>query len=287
MATSRPFAYNTGSTITGTEQVGSIAIGYPTSGFTSTGLRWWNGPDEDLGYVIAHTVPSGTQPNPVGVPAYIGFWRTPSKTDNNFISLSQYVSSFTGTPQTFASASAAKTWLNSAGYWTSWTLSYTAGVFKTTYSGYFNDNVNFFATATPASVGGNPATSVQTTEITEPPTSDGENFSCQWLGYFKPTTTETYTFFTSSDDASYVWVGSNSISGFTTTNSTVNNGGLHGTQERSGSIALTAGTYYPLRIQFGELSGGDVMTFSYSTPTITKTTNVTGLIFYNLVTSGF
>jgi len=287
MATSRPFAYNTGSTISGTEQVGSIAIGYPTSGFTSTGLRWWNGPDEDLGYVIAHTVPSGTQPNPVGVPAYIGFWRTPSKTDNNFISLSQYVSSFTGTPQTFASASAAKTWLNSAGYWTSWDLSYTAGVFKTTYSGYFNDNVSFFATATPASVGGNPATSVQTTEITEPPTSDGENFSCQWLGYFKPTTTETYTFFTSSDDASYVWVGSNSISGFTTTNSIVNNGGLHGTQERSGTIALTAGTYYPLRIQFGELSGGDVMTFSYSTPTITKTTNVTGLIFYNLATSGF
>ena len=287
MATSRPFAYNTGSTITGTEQLGSIAIGYPTSGFTSTGLRWWSGPDEDLGYVIAHTVPSGTQPNKLGVPAYIGFWRTPSKTDNNFISLSQYVSSFTGTPQTFASASAAKTWLNSAGYWTSWTLSYTAGVFKTTYSGYFNDNVNFFATATPASVGGNPATSVQTTEITEPATDDGSNFSCQWLGYFKPTTTETYTFFTSSDDASYVWVGSNSITGFTTTNSTVNNGGLHGTQERSGSIALTAGTYYPLRVQFGELNGGDIMTFSYSTPTITKTTNVTGLIFYNLVTSGF
>jgi hypothetical protein len=287
MATARPFAYNTGSAIAGTEQVGSIAIGTPTSGFESTGLQWWNGPDEDLGYVIAHTVPSGTQPNPLGVPAYIGFWRTPSKTDNNFISLSQYVSSFAGTPQTFASASAAKTWLNSAGYWTSWDLSYTAGVFKTTYSGYFNDNVNFFATATPASVGGNPATSVQTTEITEPPTSDGENFSCQWLGYFKPTTTQTYTFYTSSDDASYVWIGNNTISGFTTTNSTVNNGGLHGTQERSGSIALTAGTYYPLRIQFGELSGGDVMTFSYSTPTIAQTTNVTGLIFYNLATNGF
>jgi|LakMenE01Jun11ns_1017448.scaffolds.fasta_scaffold9882352_2 hypothetical protein len=287
MATARPFAYNTGSAIAGTEQVGSIAIGTPTSGFESTGLQWWNGPDEDLGYVIAHTVPSGTQPNPLGVPAYIGFWRTPSKTDNNFISLSQYVSSFAGTPQTFANASAAKTWLNSAGYWTSWDLSYTAGVFKTTYSGYFNDNVNFFATATPASVGGNPATSVQTTEITEPPTSDGENFSCQWLGYFKPTTTQTYTFYTSSDDASYVWIGNNTISGFTTTNSTVNNGGLHGTQERSGSIALTAGTYYPLRIQFGELSGGDVMTFSYSTPTIAKTTTVTGLIFYNLATNGF
>jgi hypothetical protein len=286
MATARPFAYNTGSTISGTTQIGSLAVGTPSSGFTGN-PKWWNGPDEDLGYVIAHTVPSGTQPNPLGVPAYIGFWRTPSKTDNNFISLSQYVSSFAGTPQTFANASAAKTWLNSAGYWTSWDLSYTAGVFKTTYSGYFNDNVNFFATATPASVGGNPATSVQTTEITEPPTSDGENFSCQWLGYFKPTTTQTYTFYTSSDDASYVWIGNNTVSGFTTTNSTVNNGGLHGTQERSGSIALTAGTYYPLRIQFGELSGGDVMTFSYSTPTIAQTTNVTGLIFYNLATNGF
>jgi len=125
MATSRPFAYNTGSTISGTEQVGSIAIGTPTSGFTSTGLRWWNGPDEDLGYVIAHTVPSGTQPNPVGVPAYIGFWRTSGKTDNVFTGLCQYISSFTGTPQTFASASAAKTWLNSAGYWTSYVSSYT------------------------------------------------------------------------------------------------------------------------------------------------------------------
>ena len=287
MATSRPFAYNTGSAIAGTEQVGDIAIGTPTSGFTSTGLIWWNGPDEDLGYVIAHTVPSGTQPNPVGVPAYVGFWRTPSKTDNNFISLSQYVSSFTGTPQTFASASAAKTWLNSAGYWTSWVTPYVAGLYKTTYSGYFADNVNFFATATPASVGGNPATSVQTTSIFEPATDDGSNFSCQWLGYFKPTTTETYTFFTASDDASYVWVGSNAQTGFTTVNATVNNGGAHGIQEASGTISLTAGVYYPIRIQFGEAGGGDAMTFNYSTPTITKTTNVTGLVFYNTTTNGF
>ena len=164
---------------------------------------------------------------------------------------------------------------------------YVAGLYKTTYSGYFNDNVGFFATATPASVGGNPATSVQTTSIFEPATDDGSNFSCQWLGYFKPTTTETYTFFTNSDDASYVWVGSNAQTGFTTGNATVNNGGLHGMQEASGSISLTAGTYYPIRIQFGELSGGDAMTFNFSTPTITKTTNVTGLVFYNSTTNGF
>ena len=44
-------------------------------------------------------------------------------------------------------------------------IQYSAGLFKTTYSGYFADNVNFFATATSASFGGNPATSVQTTVI--------------------------------------------------------------------------------------------------------------------------
>jgi hypothetical protein len=62
MATARPFAYNTGAGITGTDQVGSLAVGTPTEGFSATGLEWWNGPDEDLGYVIAQSVPGDTQP---------------------------------------------------------------------------------------------------------------------------------------------------------------------------------------------------------------------------------
>jgi hypothetical protein len=284
MPTVRPFAYNPSRTlIDGTIQVGDLAVGTPTSGFTGP-PQWWNGPDEDLGYVIAESVSGGTQPTNIpGVTASVGFYRSTGLTESSFIQIAQVVS----VNQTFATGDAATTWLNANGYWTSWVLTYTAGLYKTTYSGYFNDNVSFFATATPASVGGNPATSVQTTSIFEPAQNDGENFSCQWLGYFKPTTSETYTFFTSSDDASYVWVGSNAQTGFTTGNSTVNNGGLHGTLEKFGSIALTAGTYYPIRIQFGELSGGDVMTFNYSTPTITKTTNVTGLVFYNSTTNGF
>ena len=84
-----------------------------------------------------------------------------------------------------------------------------------------------------------------------------------------------------------MWVGSNAQTGFTTANATVNNGGAHGPVETSGSIALTAGVYYPIRIQFGEAGGGDVMTFNYGTSTIGKTTNVTGLVFYNTTTNGF
>lgn len=166
-----------------------------------------------------------------------------------------------------------------------WT-SYEAGLYKTTYTGYFADDVNFFATATPATAGANPATSVQTTVIEEPATDDGESFSVQWLGYFKPTTTETHTFFLNSDDASYMWIGATAVTGFATGNALINNGGGHAPQEVSGSIALTAGQYYPVRIQFGEQGGGDLLEFNYSTPTIVKTTTVTGKVFYNSATNG-
>jgi hypothetical protein len=164
---------------------------------------------------------------------------------------------------------------------------YNAGLYKTTYAGYHNENPAFFATATPATYGANPATSIQTTIIQEPSSDDGSNFSVQWLGYFKPITTETYTLFILSDDGSYLWIGANALSGFTTANANINNGGAHGSQERSGTVALTAGIYYPIRMQFGEISGGDVFRFTYSTPTITKTTNVTDLVFYNPATNGF
>ena len=63
MSTTRPFSYNTGSPIDGTVQVGNLAIGYPTTGYT--GMEWWNGPDEDLGYVIAQPVSGDTQSTPV------------------------------------------------------------------------------------------------------------------------------------------------------------------------------------------------------------------------------
>jgi hypothetical protein len=162
-----------------------------------------------------------------------------------------------------------------------------AGLFKTTYAGYAEDNVNFFATATPTTFGANPATSVQTTEIFEPNSEDGELFSVQWLGYFKPTTTETHTFYLNSDDGSYLWIGATAVTGFTTGNALINNGGAHAPVEVSGSIALTAGQYYPVRIQFGEGGGGDVLQFSYETPTIAKTTDVTGKVFYNTATNGF
>ena len=115
MPTARPFAYNTGSPIAGTDQFGDLAVGFPTSGFEATGLKWWNGPDENLGYVIAHPTPSGDQPNQFSIPAYVGFWRSEDLSDESFLSLAQTV-----TNQSFDSATGAAEWLNNNGYWTSY-----------------------------------------------------------------------------------------------------------------------------------------------------------------------
>jgi len=160
-------------------------------------------------------------------------------------------------------------------------ISYSNGLYGKRYVGYFNDDVNWFNTA---SLHGDVN---QLTEINSF-TSSADNYSWQWLGYFKASSTENYTFYTNSDDASYLWIGSNALAGFTTANSNVNNGTPHGPQERSSSaISLVAGSYYPIRIQFGEQGGGDIMTVNFSTATITKTTNGLGYYYYNPATNGF
>ena len=119
MALARPFAYNPGSLILGTEQLGDLSIGFPTSGVTDS-PQYWNGPDEDLGYIIAAPVSGNTQPTEIpGVFASVGFYGTDGFLDSDFINWAQIVSNEYGTPQTFSSASEASVWLTSNGFWNS------------------------------------------------------------------------------------------------------------------------------------------------------------------------
>jgi len=122
MATARPFAYNTGSTISGTTQIGSLAVGTPSSGFTGN-PKWWNGPDEDLGYVICRPNTSGNQPNPGSLPAFIRFSRSKLKTDQSFINLVNSVFK-----QTFTTTSQCTSYLTTNGYWTSFVSFVTSGL---------------------------------------------------------------------------------------------------------------------------------------------------------------
>jgi len=119
MATTRPFAYNTGTTISGTIQFGNLAIGNSQVDYSLDygGVKWWMGPDEDLGYVIAHENASGNQPNPVGSSAYVQFWRTNLFTDNSFLTLMNSLPARRGlTP--FTNTYDGYSWLTANGYWT-------------------------------------------------------------------------------------------------------------------------------------------------------------------------
>ena len=117
MATLTPVGYNTGSTISGTEQIGNLAIGTSDQDYGAQpgGVTFWMTPDQDLGYVIAKPVPSGNQPNQLSIPAYVGFNRSEDLTDDSFILLAETIAG-----QTFEDGDEAKTWLNDNGYWTSW-----------------------------------------------------------------------------------------------------------------------------------------------------------------------
>lgn len=146
------------------------------------------------------------------------------------------------------------------------------GLYGKRYSGYFADNVNWWDTATEF------GQIDQTTQISSF-TNTADNYSWTWLGYFKPSSSGTWTFYTASDDASYLWIGETALNGYTTTNAIVKNGGLHGVQERSGTVTLEANKLYPIRIMFGELGGGDVITVQFEGPGRTKTTDGKGYYY--------
>ena len=123
MATSRAFCYNPSPNplISGTEQVGSIAAATGNVSINAT-LQWWNGPDEDLGYVIAYVDPSGDRPNApertfsTNYQCNIGFFRSAQKTEQSFVELTRLISG----SSSIDNGTQSKIWLNTNGYWTSY-----------------------------------------------------------------------------------------------------------------------------------------------------------------------
>lgn len=122
MAITRPFAYNTGATISGTYQVGNIAVGNTNQAYSANigGIPWWMGPDEELGYVIAVPVSGNTQSTPIsGVNASIGFYGTEMMVnpfdETTFVTLVNQTFS-----QNFSSGTDSSLWLTNNGFWNSY-----------------------------------------------------------------------------------------------------------------------------------------------------------------------
>ena len=140
MAISRPFAYNPTLQTSGVSaQYGTFSVGFPdiSYGTNPGGLKWWDGPDESLGYVIGTSLPTGGRVAPDGTIGNVQFWRTTAFTDSSYITLSNKI-----TGQSFTSTQDASNYFFFNGYWTAYPLTvlFVGGNF-TAYSGISNNRI--------------------------------------------------------------------------------------------------------------------------------------------------
>jgi hypothetical protein len=80
-------------------------------------------------------------------------------------------------------------------------------------------------------------------------------FTARWYGQVQALDTDTYTFYTTTDDGVRLWVNGQQL---------VNSWVLQGPTEYSGTIALTANTKYPILMEYFEHTGGAVAQLSWS-----------------------
>ena len=111
-----------------------------------------------------------------------------------------------------------------------------------------------FATLTPVATGTAPVPNVA-------PRQRDDEFALRYTGYVQVPADGTYTFSTASDDGSRLFIGSQLV---------VDNDGLHGTQEKSGTIGLKAGLH-AITVTFFERGGDQVLSVSYAGPGLAKT----------------
>jgi hypothetical protein len=120
--TTTPVAYNPNSPISGTLQIGNLAVGTDSSIDYSQDygrLKWWMSPDQNDSYVIATQIPAGNEPVPnrvTPISASVGFYKTVDLTDQSFINLVNWISR----GAYGSSINDATTWLSNNGYWTSY-----------------------------------------------------------------------------------------------------------------------------------------------------------------------
>jgi hypothetical protein len=142
-----------------------------------------------------------------------------------------------------------------------------AGLWRSVYSGYYGNNtilaeetdVQWFDTQTPIET--------QAVENFNYNISSGSGLSqsVQWLGYFRAPYTANYTFdATGSDDELYFWIGNKAITGYTAANADVYNYAGGSGSEVSDPVSLEEGEYYPIRMQWGNSTGGGEVVFGWS-----------------------
>jgi len=90
------------------------------------------------------------------------------------------------------------------------------------------------------------------------------------------TYTGTWTFVLSSDDGSYLWIGSTAVSGYTTSNELASASYLG---PGTATISLTAGQYYPIRLLYGNGPSEGFLALTYAHTGQSATSDFTGKLF--------
>jgi hypothetical protein len=117
------------------------------------------------------------------------------------------------------------------------------------------------------------------TNNTIPSNNSWKEYTVEWQGFFYAKVTGNYQFFISSDDASHLWIGEGALDS-DINKLVINNGGEHPMRAVRGTIYLTAGIYYPMRILFGENQGEDQMHFYFAPPGSTWQANGFGWFYH-------
>jgi hypothetical protein len=156
------------------------------------------------------------------------------------------------------------------------------------YTGYYNDNLNFFATA-PVAFDPRFTQPFNALDIPTLGRDLGDSYSMRFLGYFRPQVSGVHTFATTSDDASFLWLGGEgeSIAALEARRTlagangpVVGNGGIHPFRTETGTTAhLNAGSLYPLLVYFGENFIIDELTVRFAGPGGTLGSIGNGLYF--------
>ncbi len=127
-----------------------------------------------------------------------------------------------------------------------------AGLHYQYYEGSWNTLPNFSG-LTPSKTG-------TVTHFSLAPRNRSDQFAFRFTGYVQVPANGLYTFYTSSDDGSKLYIGNTLV---------VNNDGLHAARERSGTIRLRAGKH-AITVTFFDNTGAEALAVSYAGPGLSK-----------------
>src|ERR1051325_230119 len=82
-----------------------------------------------------------------------------------------------------------------------------------------------------------------------------DHFSARWVGRVQAQYSETYTFYTTSNDGVRLWVNGQKL---------IDHWNAHATTENSGTIALSAGESYDIKLEYFDDTGDATVKLAWS-----------------------